>query len=55
MTSMFIDENDAKELFAGQVAIAVILGNENDGNAHSASQYVEAIRKKHKIRAFIAD
>ena len=55
MTSMFIDEDDAKELFAGQVAIAMVLGNENDGNAHSASQYVEAIRKIHKIRAFIAD
>jgi len=55
MTSMIIDEGDVKELFAGQVAIAMVLGNENDGNAHSASQYVEAIRKKHKIRAFIAD
>ena len=42
---MIIDEDDVKELFAGQVAIAMVLGNENDGNAHSASQYVEAIKK----------
>jgi hypothetical protein len=54
---MFIDEDDAKELFAGQVAIAVILGNENDGDAHSASQYVEAIKKNNTTQDpnFFAD
>ena len=40
MMSMFNDEVDVKELFAGQVAIAMVLGNENDGNAHYSCQCV---------------
>ncbi len=43
MSSIFIDEKIQRELIAGQVATAMVLGNFNDGELHNAKDYSKSV------------
>ena len=43
MSSIFIDEEKQRELIAGQVATAMVLGNFKDGEPHNAKDYSKLV------------
>lgn len=43
MSSIFISENDQRELLAAQAAIAMVLGNFQDGKEHTPDEYTNKV------------